>query len=207
MYLGADDSHLYEQESFGIRVTAHRTLKVHAEHLYGVSQGEVFRSQLFFRLFGSSLHGHVLFRLVHAGTESLALFFHSSGIHMILLEFVEQLHGLIGVILCLSEDSVCFFVRLTNDAFLSFIQLFLLGFHLIFQSLNFTLVPLNFHALIFDGDTAVFQGGQYILKGFVLFADLFFCPFDDEIRKTELGRDGKGITLSGNADEETVRRP
>ena len=36
---------------------------------------------------------------------------------------------------------------------------------------------------------------------------MLFCPFDDKIRKAELGRDGKGITLSRNADEQAVGGP
>ena len=97
-------------------------------------------------------------------------------------------------------------ICLTDNAVALFVQLLLFGFHLGFQGSNFFLVLLNFTTLIFDSHTTALQRTEDILKGFVLFTDLFFGLVDDVVWKTKLGGNGKCVTLSWNTDQQTVSR-
>ena len=51
-----------------------------------------------------------------------------------------------------------------------------------------------------DGQTALLQIGNNILETFVFLANLLLGSSDNFIRQSQLGRDGKSITLAGNTD-------
>ena len=101
---------------------------------------------------------------------------------------------------------MCLLVGFSQDTLFTLIQFFLFFLKGFFQLLYLFFITGSFRTLVFDGDTALLQGGQNILKGFILFADLFFRLVDDVVRKSQFGGDGKCITFPGNTDQKTVGR-
>ena len=81
---------------------------------------------------------------------------------MILLEFMEKLHGLICVFLGIAEDRMCLFIGFSENPLFTFIQLFFFFLKRFFQIFYLFFVTGNFSTLVFDGDTALLQGCQNI---------------------------------------------
>ena len=123
---------------------------------------------------------------------------------MILLEFMKKFHGLVCVFFGITENRMCLFIGFSENTFFSFIQFFLFFLEGFFQLFYLFFVTGNFSTFVFDGDSALLQGCQNIFKRFILLTDLLFCLVDDEIRKSQFGRNGKCVTFSGNSDQETV---
>ena len=99
---------------------------------------------------------------------------------------------------------MCLFIGFSENPLFTFIQLFFFFLKRFFQIFYLFFVTGNFSTLVFDGDTALLQGCQNIFKRFILLADLFLCFGDDEIRKPQLGRNGKCVTFSRNTDQKAV---
>ncbi len=94
---------------------------------------------------------------------------------------------------------------LRGDPLFTFVQLLLLGFHFGFrEAISFcSLQSVRSFSMV----TRLFSRDcKYILKRFILFADLFFGLLDDIVRKSKLGRNRKCITFSRNTDEQAVSR-
>ena len=102
-----------------------------------VSPGRTSFSGEFFLwfLFGDRLC-HFLFSLVETLAKLLAFTLNCGSIHVIIMEFMEKLHRLIGIILGFLENLVSFFVGLADDAVFLYIQFFLFGFKLFLKSLR-----------------------------------------------------------------------
>ena len=128
MNFGTDDSHLYKQISFGIRACTDRTFEIHTEDTYSITRTDIFCGELFlWLLFGSWLR-HLLFCFIEFLTKFLTFPFHGRRIYIIIMEFMEKLHGLICIIFCFLKNLVGFFVCLTDDAVFLNIQLFMFAF-------------------------------------------------------------------------------
>ena len=119
---------------------------------------------------------------------------------------MEKLHGLICVFLGIAENRMCLFIGFSENPLFTFIQLFFFFLKGFFQLFYLLFVTGNFSTLVFDGDTALLQGCQNIFKRFILLTDLLFCLVDDEIRKSQFGRNGKCVTFSRNTDQKAVGR-
>ena len=72
--------------------------------------------------------------------------------------------------------------------------------------LRFLFVIFDFAAFFFNCNAALFQIGNNVFKADVLFVDLLFGGLDDFVGKTELFGNCKGVTFSGNADQQPVGR-
>ena len=119
---------------------------------------------------------------------------------------MEQLHGLVSIFFCFLQNLVSLFICLAENTVPLGIQFFLAGFQLGFESFDLFFITRDLQSFIFNGNAVFFQRRKNILKGFVLFADLFLSSFNDLIGKSKFGRDGKGITFSGNTDQKAVGR-
>ena len=119
---------------------------------------------------------------------------------------MKQLHGLVSIFFCFLQNLVSLFVCLAENTVPLGIQFFLAGFQLGFESFDLFFITRDLQSFIFNGNAVFFQRRKNILKGFVLFADLFLSSFNDLIGKSKFGRDGKGITFSGNTDQKAVGR-
>ena len=187
MNLGAYDAHLHKKITFGIRTGTDRTFKIHAEYPNGITRTYIFGREFLFRLLFDGGLCHFLFSLIEALAKLLAFSFNSGSIYIFIMEFVEKLHGLIGIILGFLQNLVSFFVSLTDDAVLLYIQFLLLGLKLFLESLNFLLILCNLCTFIFNCDTAFLKGSQDILKRFILLIDLLPGFVNDGRWNTELG--------------------
>ena len=107
---------------------------------------------------------------------------------------MKQLHGLVSIFFCFFQNLVSLFVCLAENTVPLGIQFFLAGFQLGFESFDLFFITRDLQSFIFNGNAVFFQRRKNILKGFVLFADLFLSSFNDLIGKPKFGRDGKGIT-------------
>ena len=74
------------------------------------------------------------------------------------------------------------------------------------EGFDFFFVIFDFAAFFFNCNAALFQIGNNVFKADVLFVDLLLGGFDDFIGKTELFGNCKGVTFSGNADQQPVGR-
>ncbi|CDD46336.1 unknown [Firmicutes bacterium CAG:534] len=84
------------------------------------------------------------------------------------------------------------------------VDLFIFSLQPFLQGLDLFLVGSNFKALLFNGNTALLQIAEEIFKVLILCGDLGSGGINDIIRKSKLAGNGKGIALSGNADEKAV---
>ena len=206
LYFGTDNSHLYKQIALTVRTAAYRTFQIHTQNLYCISQRDIFGSQFLLWLLDCSFLGHAFFRFIHTFAQILTLFFHSSQIHMVFLEFVEHFHGLISIFFGFPQYCMGFFICLTDNTVSLIFQFFLFGFHLGFECFYFFFILFNLAALVFDSYTAALQRGKNILKGFVLFTDLLFGFLNNIIRKSQFGGNSKCITFARDTDKQTVGR-
>ena len=65
-------------------------------------------------------------------------------------------------------------------------------------------MPGDLLLFFFNGNAALFQIRNHILKAFLFFADLLFCRGDNVVGQAQLGGNGEGVALAGNADKESV---
>ena len=96
------------------------------------------------------------------------------------------------------------FIGLSKDPLFLGIQLILTVFQFLLELSSFAAVAFQFLFFLLHGNSFCFQFGYNVLEGFCLRADLFFCLVNDIVRKPKLGRNGKGITLAGNTDQQTI---
>ena len=104
------------------------------------------------------------------------------------------------------QDGIGFFVCLPDNPVPLFFQLFLPLLCLGFQRFCFFPVCLDFRTFLFDCAAAGFQISKQVFKGNILLTQPLPGVFDNKLRKPQLSGNGKCITLSGNADEQTVSR-
>ena len=134
-------------------------------------------------------------------TDAFPFFLHLGSRHIFLAEFAEIFHSLIGKILRFSYNSACFFVGFPENLVALCVQFILLDLHFGFHAFHLPTVGSNFIPLFFNGFAACLQIGQQILKGFVLLTQTAFGILNDVRGESELLRNCKRVTLSGNSDQ------
>ena len=117
---------------------------------------------------------------------------------------VEVPYGLVGHLLGLLEDLPGLLVGLPEDPVLGLVDLVVLLLELLLEDADALLMPGDFQLLLLDGDPALLQVGDYVLEGLVLLADLFPGGVYDLLRQPQLGGDGEGVALPGDADQQPV---
>ena len=78
---------------------------------------------------------------------------------------------------------------------------------LLLDFFGFALQMLRFHTCGFHLLPLLLQLGQYILKVLIALAHQIVSFFQNILRKTQFPGDGKGIGLSGNANQQLIGRP
>ena len=151
-----------------------------------------------------SLGGKLCIFLGNFITYLCACLFHLFDGCFVEIRILEIADGLIGNILSFFQNAVGFLVGLTQNILPAGIQTFLLGLKLSLKSLNLGFVLVDFQLFLLDGLAAVLQIGQNIIEVCVLVAESGSGVLDNIFRKSQLRADGKGITLSGNTDEQPV---
>mgnify|MGYP007042229617 CR=1 FL=1 len=186
-----------------VRFGTYGSLQIQAEHPDGVAQFQIGRLQVagFFRLFRFCLFP---VEPVHLLTEFRSFLFHLADGDAFFSEFLEVAHGLVGIVLGVSENGFRFFRRLSDDFVPPFVEAFPFFGQAAFQFFHFLAGTAEFFLLFFHRDPVLFQSGQDVLKGFILLADLFLCLFNNVIRQSQLAGNSERVALPGNADEQTV---
>ena len=89
---------------------------------------------------------------------------------------------------------------LADHLILALVEAFFLLFQAGFQAGNFGFVAFDFRALLLDGDPVFLQTADDILKGFILGLQMRLRVINDLVRQAQLFGDGKGVTLTWDAD-------
>ena len=117
---------------------------------------------------------------------------------------MEILHGLVGVVLGFLKNGSGLFPGFPQNLFFLFIQALLLFLQGVSERTDLFFVTGGLRLVFFQCDPSPLQLGDHVFKILILDVDLFFGVFDQEVRKPQLGRDGKGIALAGDTDQQTV---
>ena len=121
--------------------------------------------------------------------------------------FLEGADGLICQILGILQDLAGLFIGFSDNTVAGLVDFFLFGFQTLFKLFDFPFIGFNLFLLLLNGQAAVFQIGEEILKTFFILRDMALCVLYNVIRQTQTGRDRKSVALAGNANQETVGGP
>ena len=97
-----------------IRKRSDNTVQVHAENPYRFAKLEI-RRLMFLSWFGS-FQCYLAAGRLQLFAETFPFFFHLSSRDVLLAEFAEILHGFVGSLFGIQQDSVSLFVGLADDA-------------------------------------------------------------------------------------------
>ena len=120
--------------------------------------------------------------------------------------FVHLFDDAVGFFLRLHIDLFRFFSGFFQDLFFLLFCFFLLAFHFFFQRFRFS--PVFFRSFLFDlhGFFADFQISDHIFKLRFVLTDKFFRRIQNIILQPQSFGNGKGITLTGNTDQQFISR-
>ena len=113
----------------------------------------------------------------------------------------------IRIVFGFCQDPACFFVCILQDAFFGVVYFVVFFAQFFAQSGNLFAAFRSIGKLFFKTDTCLLQICKYIFKLCGIACYVVFGIFDNIVGQSQLVRNGKRITFTGNTDQQTVSRP